>query len=205
MNGINKSSLLFITLLTLHSCSDSTPTLKPLTADGIILAFGNSLTYGTGANPSQSYPAILQNLTKHKVINAGVPGELSATGLQRLPGLVNLHKPELLILCHGGNDMLRKLNESKTINNIQQMITFAQNHGISVVLIGVPKPTLFFMKSAEFYEKLAQAAAIPYQAKILTEIEGDRILKSDSIHPNAAGYKRLAEAVHKLLVKSGAI
>lgn len=205
MNGINKSSLLFITLLTLHSCSDSTPTLKPLTADGIILAFGNSLTYGTGANPSQSYPAILQNLTKHKVINAGVPGELSATGLQRLPGLVNLHKPELLILCHGGNDMLRKLNESKTINNIQQMIKLAQNHGISVVLIGVPKPKLFFMKSAEFYEKLAQAAAIPYQAKILAEIESDRILKSDSIHPNAAGYKRLAEAVHKLLVKSGAI
>jgi acyl-CoA thioesterase-1 len=176
-----------------------------MSADGIILAFGNSLTYGTGATPSQSYPAILQNLTQHKVINAGVPGELSEAGLRRLPALINEHKPEVLILCHGGNDMLRKLDQSETIKNVEQMIKFAQNHGISVVLIGVPKPKLLFMKSAEFYKKIAQAAAIPYQASILAEIESDRSMKSDTIHPNAAGYNRFAEAIHKLLLESGAI
>ncbi|MDH3791375.1 MAG: GDSL-type esterase/lipase family protein, partial [Rhodospirillales bacterium] len=136
---------------------------------------------------------------------AGVPGEVSARGLQRLAGALEQYRPDLLILCHGGNDILRLKDDRKTAANIRAMVELARGQGVEVVLIGVPKPGLFLSDGAGFYERIAEALDVPYAGEILAEILGSPSLKSDTIHPNAAGYRKLAEAVAALLRKSGAI
>ena len=77
-----------------------------------------------------------------KVVNAGVPGETSAQGLARLPGVLDEVKPKLLLLCHGGNDFLRRMDESQARANIRSMIALARDRGIAVVLLATPKPSL---------------------------------------------------------------
>ena len=77
-----------IGISTLSGCDQPSAKLKPLSQDGVILAFGDSLTFGTGAAPEQSYPALLAEMTNRKVINAGVPGEVSSDGKKRLAKLL---------------------------------------------------------------------------------------------------------------------
>ena len=99
---INILMLLIVLLgFTLYSCNDSSNSLSPLSSDATILAFGDSLTHGTGANNGEDYPTLLTKLTNINVINAGVPGEVSSKGLERLPALLDEHNPDLLILIHG--------------------------------------------------------------------------------------------------------
>ena len=199
--------LLIITsaLLGLIGCSDKTPPLNKLSDNAVIVAFGDSLTYGTGAKNHEAYPAQLSDLIMKEVINEGRPGELSGDGLKRLPAVLDEHEPELLILCHGGNDMLRKKNSQSIANNLKAMINEAKKRGIQVVLIGVPEPALFLLESAPFYSEIAASEKIPFEENILPAIESDNALKSDTIHPNAAGYRKFAEAIAKLLTLAGAV
>ena len=125
-------------LIVLGGCSGEDLSLPRLDADAVILAFGNSLTRGTGANAENSYPALLANLIGREVVNAGLPGELSAAGLARLGGVLDAVKPKLIILCHGANDMLRKKGLNLARDNLEQMILMARERGISVLLLGVP-------------------------------------------------------------------
>jgi acyl-CoA thioesterase-1 len=187
------------------ACSPQTPRLPALAPGAVILAFGDSLTYGTGAAKAQSYPAVLERLLRRRVINAGVPGELSGEGVQRLPPLLDRYRPDLLILCHGGNDLLRRYDEEKTATNIRSMVNEARRRDIPVALIGVPRPSLLFMDTAPLYAEIAAEFGLPYEGEILTRLESNAALKSDQIHPNAGGYQALAEAVRALLRKSQAI
>jgi lysophospholipase L1-like esterase len=197
-------ALLLLVLLP-GACGPATPKLPPLPEDALVLAFGDSLTFGTGATADTSYPAVLERLIGRRVIRAGVPGEVSAKGLQRLADALARFRPDLLILCHGGNDCLRLKDDRKTAANIRAMVELARGQGVDVVLIGVPKPGLFMSDGAGFYERIAEALHIPYAGEILAEILGSPSLKSDTVHPNAAGYRKLAEAVAALLSNSGAI
>ncbi|MGZ8247144.1 arylesterase [Methylomagnum sp.] len=190
-------------LTCLTSCG-SGPKLPNLPTDAKILAFGDSLTYGTGANPEQSYPAVLQGLIGREVVNVGIPGEISADGLARLPGVLDEVQPKLLILCHGGNDFLKNLGEQGAANNVRAMIRLAQERGIGVVLIGVPKFGILFSPPT-FYGQIAEEFGIPFEPDTLSQIIRDNALKSDSVHPNGAGYRLLAEAVAARLRAAGAI
>lgn len=198
-----KQHVVFILLL-LTACSSSVPQLPPLAPDSVILAFGDSLTYGNGVGEDDSYPAVLEQLTGYTVVNAGVPGEETPQGLKRLPQLLEEYEPALLVLCHGGNDMIRKRNLTTTAANLRAMIEMAQQRGISVILLGVPNFGLF-LSSAEFYEQIAEEYQLPFNDEIIPDIESDNGLKSDAIHPNKAGYRIIAEAVVNLLKQSGAI
>jgi lysophospholipase L1-like esterase len=191
-------------VLALAACEDGTPRLSKLSADAAVLAYGDSLTFGTGARPESSYPALLEKLIGRKVWSAGVPGELSAGGLERLPAALDEYQPRLLILCHGGNDFLRKLDERQAEANLRAMIQLARQRGIEVVLIGVPKPGLF-PSPPDFYAGIAKEFSLPYDDVALKTILRDNELKSDIAHPNARGYARLAEAIAALLKKSGAV
>jgi lysophospholipase L1-like esterase len=184
-------------------CS-SPPKLPPLVADDVIVAFGDSLTFGTGVEQVYSYPAVLGQMISRKVVNAGVQGEVTADGLSRLPKVLHQEKPALLILCHGANDQLRRLNLRKAADNIKKMISLARQEGISVVLIAVPAPSLSVSPHA-MYVEIARELSVPLEEKILSEVLADSKLKSDFIHPNATGYRLMAEAIATLLKKSGAI
>ncbi len=194
-----------LTLLLFAGCSDSVPPLPPLPADATILAFGDSLTYGSGVAPENSYPNVLEELSGREVINAGVPGEQSDAGLQRLQTLLDEYQPQLLILCHGGNDMLRKKDMVAMQANLERMITSSQEQGIPVVLLGVPRPALFGLESAETYSAVAEKLKIPFEGEIIPEVLSGQTLKSDQVHPNAAGYRMMAEAVYQILRKAGAL
>ena len=198
-----KLFLMLLIGLVLLACSPGAR-LPPLPADGVILAFGDSITHGVGATPGESYPAVLERLVGHKVVNAGVPGEVTAAGLERLPRVLAQEKPSLLILCHGGNDLLQRLDRQATAENLRAMIRLAREQGVAVVLVSVPAPDLS-LKPPPFYEEIAKEFEIPCEGKILTRILGKRSLKSDLIHPNADGYRLLAESLAKLLNKSGAL
>lgn len=203
--ALSAISLLFVCFLTLVSCSEQLPKLSPLAHNAVILAYGDSLTFGSGANPdTQSYPAVLQQLTGKKVINSGIPGEITAQGLQRLPAVLAETKPNLVILCHGGNDLIRKLGNEQLKNNLEQMIKIIQASGAEVVLIGVPNFSLM-LAVPELYEELARRYQAPAQLDIIPELERNPQVKSDHIHPNAAGYKLLAESISSLLKTAGAI
>lgn len=195
--------LLMIATLPLFACSSS-ERLPPLPNDGVILAFGDSITYGTGANPDESYPAILERITQRRVVNAGVPGEVTAEGLNRLPEVLEREKPAFLILCHGGNDLLQRRDRGETAGNLRSMINLAREQGITVVLIGVPAPEIP-LKPPAFYGEIAGEYGVPYDNKTLAKILGKGSLKSDYIHPNAAGYRILAEALTDLLKAGGAL
>jgi acyl-CoA thioesterase-1 len=178
--------------------------LPPLAPDAVVLAFGDSLTYGTGANEDESYPAQLAKLSGRRVVREGVPGEVSATGVARLPGALEAHQPRLLLLCHGGNDFLRRLPKEQAAANLRAMIRMAQARGIAVLLIGTPEPGLTLTPAA-FYADIAKEFRIPYEGEVLGKILRDGNLKSDQIHPNALGYRLMAERVYELLKKAGAV
>jgi acyl-CoA thioesterase-1 len=198
-------ALCWLACCVLAACSDPAPRLARLPDGALLLAFGDSLTEGAGATPAQDYPAQLARLSGHPVINAGRSGELSAEGLARLPGLLEQHRPALLILCHGGNDLLRKLDEQALRSHLQGMIDAATTRNIPVLLLGVPEPGLFMRRATSLYEELARANQLPYDGAVLAEVESSRSLKFDLIHPNNAGYGAIARAVFRLLQRSGAL
>ncbi len=191
--------------LSLTACSRDPITLPPLAHDAVVLAFGDSLTHGTGAKTEESYPAVLAKLIGRSVVNSGIPGEVSAEGLKRLPEVLEAVKPRLLILCHGGNDMLRKLDKNQLRQNLIAMVQTAQSRDIDVVLLGVPEPTLLMRSTAPVYLEVAEHLNLPIEADKITEIESDNDLKADHVHPNGEGYRQLAHAVADLLRRSGAI
>ncbi|MGE0557650.1 MAG: arylesterase [Burkholderiales bacterium] len=201
---IRRVIIVLLCLAWLAGCGGGTPSLAKLGAGDVVLAFGDSLTYGTGAKPEESYPAVLSTLIGRSVVRAGVPGEQTAGGLQRLPGVLDEHQPRLVIVCLGGNDMLRKRPQEGVETNLRQILSTIKSRGIDAVLVGVPAPGLI-TSAPKFYAKLAQEFGIPYEEEVVTSVLYKPELKSDPIHPNAEGYRRIAEAIAKLLRKAGAV
>jgi len=190
-------------LLLLAAC-ERPPTLPKLNANDVIVAFGDSLTHGTGAASDAAYPAVLAALTGRTVINAGVPGDTTASGLQRLPEVLAEHQPRLVLLCLGGNDMLRKHPAAATENNLRLLVRTIRASGASVVLIGVPEPKLFG-GAPDFYARVAKEMQLPLESDIFNDVLKDNRLKSDPIHANAVGYHQVAERLAEFLRKAGAL
>ena len=189
--------------LLLAAC-DRAPTLPRLEPHDVIVAFGDSLTHGTGASAGEAYPAVLAALTGRSVINAGVPGDTTSSGLERLPAVLDEHKPRLVLLCLGGNDMLKKQHEAATENNLRLLVKTIRASGAEVLLIGVPEPRLFG-GTPDFYERLAEELGVPLEQDVFSRVLKDNRLKSDPIHANAAGYRLVAERLAEHLREAGAL
>ena len=195
--------LLVLVIAASAACGDKAR-LSRLPDDAVVLAFGDSLTYGTGAAESDSYPAQLEKLIGRRVVRAGVPGEVTAQALARLPGALDEHAPRLLLLCIGGNDFLRRLGNAQAAANVREMVQLAQRRNIEVLLIGTPEPGISVTPPA-FYAELAKQFRLPYEESAIGEVLRDASLKSDPIHPNGRGYGVIAGRVADRLRKSGAI
>ncbi len=191
--------------LALAGCGrEKVPRLSAVGPNDVIVAFGDSLTYGTGAGEAESYPVVLGELIERRVVRAGVPGEVTSGGLARLESVIEEHQPKLMIVCLGGNDMLGKGSDAQIEANLREIIKTIKGRGISVMLVGVPRPALI-TQAAPFYAELAREFDIPYEGAIVTDVLYQRELKSDPIHPNAKGYRKMAEAIARLLKKAGAV
>ena len=192
------ASIVVLGMLLLSAGCGGQPRIRRLSESSVVVAFGDSLTSGTGASGAESYPSQLSDLIGCRVVNAGVPGEDTSSGLGRLPAVLRKESPDLLTLCHGGNDMLGKQPQGLTQRNLDAMIAMAKKAGSDVILVGVPKPGLL-LKVPPFYRKLARDHGLPLDSDTVPEILRTPSLKSDQIHPNAAGYRRMAESIAELI------
>jgi len=189
--------------LILFTFTKKDPDIQTLHPRNSILAFGDSLTYGYNAKPAESYPAVLSKSTGLKVTNAGIPAETSQDGLKRLPQLLEDPSIKLMILCFGGNDMMQQISMDVLKNNLKLMIQMAKTKGIDVLLISVPNFTLFGLSPLSLYDEVANEENVPLISGLLSKILSDPSLKSDQIHPNALGYKQMAEEIYESLKENG--
>lgn len=197
--------LVLIISLLVTACSEQVPTMTPLPDNAVILAFGDSLTYGSGVDSdTESYPVTLQRLSGRRVINAGKPGEVSQEGVTRLEHLLETLQPDLVIVCHGGNDILRRVNKTALKSNIEKMLGSIKNSGAQAVLVGVPAFE-FGLSVPALYEQLAEQFQIPIEKDALVELQKNSMLKSDQVHLNAQGYAILGQHIYQLLQQANAL
>lgn len=189
----------------LTACSKTAPHAA-LPAGSTILALGDSLTAGYGADAEAAYPAVLAGLTGWQIINGGVSGNTSAQALARLPALMR-RQPQLVLVSIGGNDFLRKVPEADTRSNIRQIVQQIKAAGVPAVLVAVPYFTTgaLFGRLSEhpMYEELAAELNVPLLKGAWAEVLGDKKLKSDQIHANAQGYRVFAEKMWAFLKQQG--
>ncbi|QCU91147.1 arylesterase [Thiomicrorhabdus sediminis] len=193
--------VLFFALL-LGACSQTQ--LPALHQKAKVVAFGDSLTEGYGVKKGEDYPSVLGELTGLQVINEGVSGETSAQGLERMPKVLELHQPDLVILLEGGNDVLRKIPLEKTKANLAAMIGLIQDSGASVLLVGMPEKKLFG-GTLPLYEELAEQYRVPLLDDVIGSLLMRASMKSDYVHFNEKGYAVLAEEIYFALQEYGAL
>ena len=189
------SILLLALLLGLTGCERS-PAVLPEGA--VILVFGDSIAYGTGAASGESFPAVLEKLVGRKVVNAGVPGELTRDGLKRLPGVLAEVRPHLVILCHGGEDMTKEVEAGEIIANLRKMVQLIGEAKAEVFLIAVPPPAPHFQPAA-FYNQIARDMEVSIEVYALSNVLSSKETHSEGLHPNAKGYAALAGELAKRL------
>ena len=192
----------FMTLVVI-GCSDGSPTAAD-TGAGTVVALGDSLTYGPGLRPEEMYPALLQQrITSaglgYQVINAGVGGDTSSDALARFDDAL-VPETSILILAIGANDGLRRVPVTTVERNISTMIERAQARGIKVLLCQMEAPPLggleYSIAFHRVYTRLADRYGIPLVPFFLFGILGNENFDlDDSLHPNAAGHKVIADTI----------
>lgn len=186
---------LFWACFLLAACGGS----EPVTLSGEnIICFGDSLTYGTGAAQNKSYPAQLSAMIDQPVINAGIPGNTTADGLERLETDVLEKSPRIVLITLGGNDLKNGVHKDVAFMNLKTIIEAIQAEGGLVVLGGV-KFIILDKGYGEMYKKLAKETDIILMPNILGGLIGKDKYMSDPIHPNGAGYEIMAQKFHKAI------
>jgi len=192
--------LLALLVLLLAVACGGTKKEAALPAGSKVLALGDSLTAPHGVKPGEDWPTLLAQKTGWVVINAGVSGDTSAGALARLPALLDEHQPQLVLVSLGGNDMLRKVPSAQTVANLGSLLDLAKASGAKTVLLATPKPSIAGavfnnLSPADFYADVAKDKKVPLIKDALPEVLSDTALKSDQLHPNAAGHALLGDKI----------
>lgn len=159
-----------------------------------IICFGDSLTEGVGAGSGEDYPAVLSRALGMPVINAGQRGDTTAQALERLSEAVLGKRPRLVIVLLGGNDFLRQLPRQETRRNLEEIVRRVQAQGAMVAIAGM-RLGLFTDEFSAIFEETADELGALYIPQVMKGILTDAGLRSDPIHPNAAGYRLIAERI----------
>ncbi|HTY95039.1 MAG TPA: arylesterase [Steroidobacteraceae bacterium] len=176
----------------------------------IILSFGDSLSAAYGLQPEQGWVALLQRRLQaqgyeYRIINASVSGETSSGGLERLPHLLKLHQPAVVLLELGANDGLRGLPLQTVHDNLGRMLTLARNAGARVLLLGIRLPPNYGPRYgngfADLYATLARQYHVPWVPFLLEGVALDpALMQADGLHPVAAGEPKVLDTVWPALV-----
>lgn len=189
-----------------QSAVDAPPAIPVMGPERRILAFGDSLLAGYGLDDGESYPDRLEQALRArgvnaKIANAGVSGDTTAAGLERLDFTLNSQspKPELAIVSLGGNDMLRSLPPAETRRNLEAILKRLKGDNIRVVLLGMmAAPNLGKDYAAKFnpiYPQLAQdygATLVPFFLQPV--IDKPDLMQKDHVHPTALGIDAIVTA-----------
>jgi acyl-CoA thioesterase-1 len=175
-----------------------------------IVAFGDSLTAGFGAEPGNSYPDFLQKDLdgaglRWRVINAGVSGNTTTDGVNRM-GEVLAYKPRIVIVEFGGNDGLRGLPLETTRANLDQIVATLQNAGPKVILAGMTLPPNYGPDYIRTFEQIYRDLAVKYKLiRIPFLLEGvatmatRNLMQRDGLHPTGPGNAVVAQTVMRYL------
>jgi acyl-CoA thioesterase-1 len=187
--------------------------MAPATAEApakdarLVVAFGDSLFAGYGLSQDEGFAPTLQRALegqglKAQVVNAGVSGETTAGGRERLAFTLDglPRKPDLVIVGLGGNDMLRGLDPAQTRANLDAILTELKARGIATMLTGMlVSPNMGPDYAAAFnpiYPDLAKKFGLPLYPFFLQGVVGRRDLQlPDGIHPNAQGIKAVVQRI----------
>ncbi len=187
---------IFIFLFFISGCSIP---IQNLDSQGEnIICFGDSITYGVGAEKGKDYPSFLQKLLKTEVINVGVPGDTTEGALRRLDKDILEKDPYLVIVELGGNDFLRRIAKEKTLKNLEKIILKIQERGAIVAVCDI---SCGFSMSGyrRDFKKLAGKTGSIFIPRVLEDILTDPSLKYDNIHPNSEGYETIAFKIYKTI------
>ena len=159
---------------------------------GVIVCFGDSLTFGIGASKGMDYPSQLSKLIDNAVINRGIPGDTTRTALRRLKRDVLSLDPDIVLITLGGNDLKNGIPKEVAFRNLKQIVQTLQRQGAQVIIGGLKLPGMDrgFGKG---YEDLAQQTGAFLIPDIFAGIVSNPKLMSDPIHPNNNGYRIIAK------------
>ena len=190
-------ALLGYSVIALSACAKRE--IKNLDSRGKnIICFGDSITFGYGARPGEDYPTELAKLLNTPVINAGIDGDTTSTALKRISSDVLEKEPRLVIIEFCGNDFLHKVPIELTVQNIRQMIEVAQAKGAMVALVDI-SAGMFLSDYRKVFAKLAREKEVIFIPEVLNRIITNPSMKSDFLHPNAKGYKLIAQRVQRAI------
>jgi acyl-CoA thioesterase-1 len=187
---MRKALLPILLTVLLTGCRHAPPNLN--SPGHTIVVLGDSLAAGVGSGPGEAYPDLLATQLKAEVVNAGVSGNTTADGLARV-GDVLAEDPWLVIVELGGNDILRQVPPEQTERNLRAILDRLIAGRVVPVLVEVDAP--FAARYREIYGRLGDEFHVPVVEDVFGEVLRNPSLKSDEIHPNAAGQRKLAEAI----------
>jgi lysophospholipase L1-like esterase len=174
------------------------PVKNPRPAGENIVCFGDSLTYGTGASQGMDYPTQLSRLIGRPVINAGIPGDTTATALSRLDRDVLGRSPRIVLITLGGNDLKNRQDRDRAFRNLKAIITSIQDRGALVIVGGLDVP-IWGGGFQERYRKICEETGAVLVPDILKGLVGNPEKMSDAIHPNDSGYAVMAGYFHEAM------
>jgi lysophospholipase L1-like esterase len=197
---LTRRAALAAAALLLLSCSRERPRGARVLRGATVLALGDSLTSGTGAQPQEAWPQLVQEASGWAVVNAGIPGDTSAQALARLPGLLAQHQPQLVIVSIGGNDFLRRVSEADTRDNVRRICEASRAAGAQVLLVAVPRLSLIAAAAGALtdhtlYAQVADELGIVLQRQGWAEVLSDEALRADAVHANARGHAQFARSL----------
>ena len=180
-------------------------------AENKIVLFGDSLMAGYGLSKKYYLSSILENNLinkgyKVKVVNAGVSGDTSAGGLNRISWTLSEKDIDFLILGLGANDMLRGIQPKETKNNLDKIIKLTLNKNIKIILAGMIAPNSYGQNYKKKFDELYKSLSDKYNLSFIPFLLEDVALKpefnlQDGMHPNEKGVKIISKMIEKKIIK----
>jgi acyl-CoA thioesterase-1 len=194
-------------VMLLGGCSDKLK-YDALAPGAVVLAFGDSVTHGTGAKEGENYPNRLAQRSGWDVINAGIPGDTARSAKSRIGKLLQEIEPALVIVELGGNDFLRRHPETEVKEDLRMILRAVNESGATAVLVGVPELSVFrasvgSLSDSAIYAELAKEEKVLLIKGVFSSVLSDASLRADQIHPNAEGYRTLADGIAAALTGAG--